>query len=368
MTYELRSSTITFEAALRDLESRRDRVRAEAAHALGDVRDPEARARAVPALIEVLGDPRPEVRTEAALSLGDLNSEQAVEPLVQRLEDPVSAVRQAAAMALGRLGAGAGFEPLARALADGPVDLRFQAATSLAEIDPERAREPLRAALGDEDGEVVGAVAVALGAIGETAAIERLVALLDDWSRPQTRFDIGYALADLGDPRAVDVLGPLLEEERWAWDGIEILERLCDQVAAGAGEAGADHVGADHVGAGDDALLGQDHADADAVGSAVAAWVAPLLGRRSLAPTIKLRAAACVLARDPASPAVDRARAVLLAGLRNRKREQRGLAIEQLARVGGDWAVGPLEQLRARRAGKPFREELDAALGALRDS
>lgn len=353
MTYQLRSSTITFEAALRDLQSRRDRVRAEAAHALGDASEPEDRARAVPALIAALDDPRPEVRTEAALSLGDLDSERAVEPLEQRLEDPVPAARQAAAIALGRLGAGAAFPALARALAEGPADLRFQAATSLAEIDPERAREPLLAALADSDGEVVGAAALALGAIGEAAAVAPLVALLDDWSRPQTRFDIGYALADLGDPRAVDVLGPLLEEERWAWDGIEALERLGHRLAAGPGDTGA-------------ALLGGDHADAGAVCSAVAGYVAPLLGRRFLAPTIKLRAAGCALALDPDGPAVDRARAVLLAGLRARKPEQRGLAIDLLARVGGAWAVAPLEQLRARRGGKPFLEEIDAALHELR--
>jgi HEAT repeat protein len=369
VTYELRSSTITFEAALRDLESSRDRVRAQAAHALGDVATPEARAAAVPALIRALEDARFEVRTEAALSLGDLGSEEAVPALAARFGDAAPAVRQAAVIALGRLGFGSAFEAVARALVEGPPDLRFQAATSLAEIDAERARGPLLAALADSDGEVVGAVAVALGAIGEARAIEPLAALLESWARPETRFDIAYALADLGDARAVDVLGGFVDDRRVGWDAIEALER----VGVGAGEkadAGRDARDAGQS-SGDAVLLGHERADAAAVRPAAAGYLAPLLRRRSLDPMLALRAAGAILALaqgDPDNHAVEPARAALLGGLGARKREHRGLAIELLARVGGSWAVGPLERLRGRRAGKPFHEEIDEALARLASS
>jgi HEAT repeat protein len=354
VTYELRSSTITFEAALRDLESPRDRVRAQAAHALGDVVAPEARARAVPALIRALEDPRFEVRTEAALALGDLASEDAVPALAARFGDAAPAVRQAAVMALGRLGLGSAFEAVARALIEGPPDLRFQAATSLAEIDAERARDPLLAALADSDGEVVGAVAVALGAIGETRAIEPLAALLESWARPETRFDIAYALADLGDARAVDVLGGFVDDRRVGWDAIEALERVGVRLGVRV--------------SGDAVLLGHEHADVASVRTAAAGYLAPLLRRRFLDPMLVLRAAAAILALtpdDPDDPAIEPARAALLAGLDARKREHRGLAVELLARVGGSWAVGPLQRLRTRRAGKPFHEEIDEALARL---
>ncbi|MEM9493869.1 MAG: HEAT repeat domain-containing protein, partial [Myxococcota bacterium] len=72
MTYQLRSTTITFEAALRDLDSGSPKARAQAAHALGDVVAPDERQRAVRALIAALSDPRFEVRAEAALALGEL--------------------------------------------------------------------------------------------------------------------------------------------------------------------------------------------------------------------------------------------------------------------------------------------------------
>jgi HEAT repeat protein len=367
VTYELRSSTITFEAALRDLDSPRERVRMQAAHALGDVVTPEARARAVPALIRALHDNRFEVRAEAALALGDLESEDAVPALAARFADDAPAVRQAAVIALGRLGFDSAFAAVARALAEGPPDLRFQAATSLAEIDAARAREPLLAALGDGDGEVVGAVAVALGAIGETRAIAPLAALLESWARPETRFDVAYALADLGDARAVDVLGGFVDDRRVGWDAIEALERLGAKLGAGPEAMPDGRPGAER-GSGDGVLLGQEHADADAVRSAAAGYLAPLLRRRLLDPMLGLRAAAAILALDPDNPAVEPARAALLAGLGTRKREHRGLAIDLLARVGGGWAVGPLQRLRSRRAGKPFHEEIDEALARLEAS
>jgi HEAT repeat protein len=339
VTYELRSSTITFEAALRDLASPKPAVRAQAASALGDVTAPAERARAVTALVQALADPRPEVRTEAALALGELGSEDAVSALVARIADPAPVVRQAAIIALGRLGLASSFEALASALVEGPPDVRFQAATSLAEIDAGRAAGPLLAALEDSDGEVVGAVAVALGAIGEARAIEPLAALVDRWSRPETRFDIAYALADLGDARALDPLGGFADHKQLGWDAIEALEKLGTSLPAAA--------------------------DTGALRSAAADYLVPLLARRFLDPMRKLRAAGALLALDPDHPGADGARKVLLAGLGARKREQVGLAIELLARAGGAWARAPLAALRGRRAGKPFHEEIDEALARL---
>lgn len=324
MTYQLRSPTITFEAALRDLASKNDRTRAMAAHALGDVVEPDDRARAVPALIDALRDARPEVRTEAAMALGDLESEAAVEPLVARMSDGVPAVRQAAAIALGRLGFGSAFDAMARALAEGPPDLRFQAATSLAEIDHERAAEPLVAALEDKDGEVVAAAALALGATGARHAADRLAALLETWTNPRTRFDIAYALADLGDERAIDTLAGFVDDKDMAWDAIEALERTATPRAAESLE--------------------------------------PLMQRRLLSPQIKLRAAAAMLRLTPERQDAGPARQALIAGLGARKLEHRGLAVQLLGTVGGAWAQAPLHELRERWAGRRLTDEIDAAL------
>ncbi len=321
------SPTITFEAALRDLASSRASARTAAAQALGDVRDATARARAARALIEALTDSTLDVRLAAVTSLGELACEVAIEPLVRCFDDPAPAVRQGAAVALGRLGFSAGFEALVRALRSGPPDLRFQAATSLAEIDAERAREPLIAALTDADSEVVGAAACALGAVGDPLAIEPLAAALQASQVDKTRFDVAYALADLGDARGAAVLRQLLVERDYAFDAVDALERIGDRDAAPALEAVLDRV-----------LLGLD---------------------------IKLRAAGALLALAPVHSPM-KARETLLAGLRSRRVQHRGLAVQMLSRIGGEWARGPLEELRQRRGGRMLSEEIDEALASIR--
>lgn len=340
MTYELRSPTITFEAALRDIGTGSARARARAAHALGDVVDPALRSRAVAALIDALTDPTFQVRVTAAMSLGALDTEAAVEPLIQRLADAAPVVRQGAAIALGKLGFSSSFDALARSLAEGPPDLRFQAATSLPEIDPDRARKPLEQALEDDgDGEVVAAVALALGTLGASHTADTLWRRLGEWKRPAIRFDIAYALAELGDARAIDVLAEFVLHKDLAWDAIEALERC-------------------------------GHARA-------AEPLAPLLGRVLIKPRIKMRAAAALLAlrrsgRDDQVEPPDiydthdaQARTVLLGGLRRRKLEERGLAVELLARVGGPWAEPALTAIREHRTGLPLREEIRAALAQI---
>ncbi|HTM21760.1 MAG TPA: HEAT repeat domain-containing protein [Kofleriaceae bacterium] len=317
------SLTITFEAALRDLASKDPRVRAAAAHALGDVTDAELRGRAVDGLLGVIGDARPEVRAEAAFSLGELETEAAVAPLVERLRDPDMRVRQAAAIGLGTLGFRAGFEPLRQALVDGPPDLRFQAATSLAEIDPEAAYEPLLAALGDGDGEVVGAAALALGALGDLRATGHLAGRLDH-GRARTRFDVAFALAELGDGRGAAVLRAALDDEGLAWDAIESLERIGDPAAA-------------------DALQ-------------------PLAARRYLLKPLHVRAAGALVRLAPDHPGAAAARRLLTLALTHRRLELAGVAVDMLGRLGTDWAREALGAARATRRGRRLADEIDGAL------
>src|SRR5688572_23816004 len=94
------ATSITFEAALRDLASKDGRVRAAAADALGDLPDDVAesdRVRARTALIGGLSDARFEVRVTAALALGTLGGDDAIPGLLGALRDDNSEVRQAAA-------------------------------------------------------------------------------------------------------------------------------------------------------------------------------------------------------------------------------------------------------------------------------
>jgi HEAT repeat protein len=320
------SSTITLDAALRDLAQGSPKARTAAAQALGDVEDPTEKRRAVEALLRALDDDRPEVRAEACASLGELGDRAALAMLVRRLDDGVAAVRQAAAIALGSLADAEGFAPLAAALREGPADLRFQAATSLAEIDPVRAFDPLVAALGDDDPQVVAAAALSLGAIGDARAVPRLVAMLDH-REPATRFDAAYALADLGDASGRDVLGAGLGDAERAWDAVTALTKL----------AGPD--------------------DAELLGRALVSKHTP--------PEATVLAAGALLKIAPTSAHRDAARRVLLAALAARKVHIRGIAVEQLGEIGGGWATAPLEKLARTGKGAELLESIAAALRAI---
>ncbi|HWO18519.1 MAG TPA: HEAT repeat domain-containing protein [Kofleriaceae bacterium] len=329
MSFLFPSSTITLEAALRDLARGSPRARAAAAHALGDVSDATEKHRAVEALIRALDDDRAEVRSEACASLGELRDPAALPQLVKRLGDGIPVVRQNAAIALGSIGHADGFDPLAEALRDGPADLRFQAATSLAEIDAKRAFAPLAETLGDRDPQVAGAAALALGAIGDKRAIEHLAPLLEH-AEPPVRFDAAYALAELGDPAGrATLVGNLGDVER-AWDAVTAL-----------------------------ATLGSPD-DADALGRA--------LSNRRVPPEATVLAAGTLLGIAPESAHAEAARRVLLAALGSRKTHVRGLAVEQLGALGpacAAWAQMPLEKLARSGKGGELLEQIASALHAI---
>jgi HEAT repeat protein len=327
MSFLFPSSTITFEAALRDLTAKSPRARAFAAHALGDLADPTEKHRAVEALLGALEDDRPEVRAEACSSLGDLGEAAAAVGLVKRLDDGSPPVRQNAAIALGSLRAEVGFEPLAQALREGPADLRFQAATSLAEIDGKRAFDPLLAALSDKDPQVASSAALALGVIPGRLADEALAtraktALVEhlDHGDASTRFDVAYALADLGDPAGRVVLSRSLGDAERAWDAVTALANLGSP------------------------------ADLDELAAA--------LTDRSVPTEATVLAAGKLLAKRPSEPA----KRVLLAALTARKTHVRGLAVEQLTECGGEWAVRDLEKAATIGKNEELRELIAAAL------
>jgi hypothetical protein len=143
-----------------------------------------------------------------------------------------------------------------------------------------------------------------------------------------TRFDVAYALAEIGDPSGREALAAALIDENRAWDAVSALAEL---------------------------------KASDELAKAVATKAAPMEAR--------VLAAGKLLAigdfpRSP-TPADDTARALLLEALTVRKVNVRGLAIEQLAEVGGSWAKQPLEKLARSGKGTDLLEPIAAALRAI---
>lgn len=323
-----RSTGLSFSAALRDIQASAPRARVAAAEVLGEAKTDEERDQALSSLSQASADRRPEVRTTACFALANLETSDAAELIALCLDDPDPEVRQSAAIALGSLGSLAsedGFKPLLKALQEGPVDLRFQAATSLAELDADRAYLPLVAALADGDGEVLGAVALSLGAIGNAACADQIVSLLDH-SRRQTRLDAAYALAQFGDCRSLETLSAGLASQDEGWDAVGALHDL--------GETST---------------------------SALANFVSGQTGEER----VRVRAAGVLLELQEGKDASVEARSCLLRALSSRRLELRGLAVQQLAEVGGGWARAPLQALQSSFRGRQLRDEIDEALGKI---
>lgn len=188
---------------LRELHRRSPSHRGSAAFTLGDV----GNERAVPALVEALGDRDRGVRIAAARSLGALRAVEAAEPLLEALRsarlpwivggqalidigapagsalravvtDPDAGdevMRGRAVELLGMVGGG-GDAPIALdALADGSPAVRERAARALGRLGSSEAVGALERALDDEQPSVAAAAATALGRLGEYRSLGPLL-------------------------------------------------------------------------------------------------------------------------------------------------------------------------------------------------
>lgn len=146
----------TLEAALRDLQSEKAQVRAEAARDLAPYAG-TARAQVVRALEGALRDADARVRGAAALALSDVQADEALPSLLFTIEDDDVYVRQMAILALGEIGDARAAQRLSRALSDERAEVRFQAVMAFPRVcrDTADAEEALLTATMDRDDKVV---------------------------------------------------------------------------------------------------------------------------------------------------------------------------------------------------------------------
>jgi HEAT repeat protein len=184
-----------------------------------------------PVLIERLAHRTPEIRVEAASTLGPIarKNDRCVVPLARCLTDPVPEVRAAAASALGQMGplAAPGIPQLANAMEEGPASVTVAALHALGRIGPEaRPSIPRLAALlhpGTNASIVRSSAATALGRISQCPerAVPALLQAMDDPDENVQQSAI-RALAAFG-PHAKTTVPALIRALAHASESIRIL-------------------------------------------------------------------------------------------------------------------------------------------------
>lgn len=221
---------------LRQLKSKNEKKRIQAAEKLGGFRNTHA----IQPLVSALNDKNWSVRKAAAHALGKIGDSQAVQPLVSAaLEDRNEYVRLAAAKELESLGwqptddsqralhtiaigdwdraatlGAAAIQPLVAAIKNGTTPSEREAvAKALSEIRETQAVQPLVAVLKDKDSSVREAAARALGKIGDVQAVQPLAAAIDNREFDLVTVEAAWALGGIGDAQAVRPLVAALEDD-----------------------------------------------------------------------------------------------------------------------------------------------------------
>lgn len=195
--------------------------------------------------IDALGSRKWWRRLEAAVNLGNMHSQDAVQPLISAVKDSNEDVRLAAVTSLGRLGAAQGLGLLLDALEDGTqwtpgkiVEILVSMGPGIeSEIIPRLSGDhnpmtrklyvelcghlrllggiqPLQTLAGDSDVGVRIAVALALGMTGHDSAAETLTGLLFDREGP-VRAAAAGALGELGSLETLEDLQEALDDQDW---------------------------------------------------------------------------------------------------------------------------------------------------------
>ncbi len=187
----------------------------------------EAGKPAVGPLIQALDSKDPEIRENAAITLGKIKDERAIDPLIKLLTDEEWEVESAANNALVEIGKPA-VELLIKILQDKNEDvfLQMKVIAVLAGIKDERAIQPMIQAL-KEKPELDADLGYNLGLMGEPA-VEPLIQVLED-EDPRVRVRAAEALGRIGDERAIDPLTNALNDKdetvrTFAKMGLESLE------------------------------------------------------------------------------------------------------------------------------------------------
>jgi hypothetical protein len=167
-----------------------------------------------PRVLDLLADPRPEVRAQAAEWAGGQHGAEPIRRLLELLDDERPLCRFAVKDALLRHG-GAASAPIAEYLADGSAGRPEEALEVATGVAGPGLLEPAVAHAGSADPAVRAQAAALLGAIGGSVATERLTTLIDD-EDAAVRAAAAASLGRLGHWPAAVRLQVRLADPAWA--------------------------------------------------------------------------------------------------------------------------------------------------------
>ena len=191
---------------LRALRDRSDDVRYDATYCSGWLTDP----RAADGLVGVLGDRDDNVRRNAKDQLRDMDTAVVAPALVQGLCSPNPLVREGAADAASSHRDFRLVAPLLQALMDRSQAVRSQAAYALVEFHEPSIRPRVERLLADMP--YLDTREECIRLLGSIRAADLLLPMLTAPIRPEERKAILSALAETGDPRALEPLAAAIDD------------------------------------------------------------------------------------------------------------------------------------------------------------
>jgi HEAT repeat protein len=156
--------------------------------------------------LEFLSNSEEQVRANAALVLGYLHTEEALQPLITALDDPSEKVRSYAAISLGRLENPAAILPLITSLKDRDSSVADSAATALIRIGDEKTIKPLIELLQEPKDHTRYYAISTLRGLKAESAYDAIVNVLNNDASFWVKQEVVYTLGKLGNLNAVDVL------------------------------------------------------------------------------------------------------------------------------------------------------------------
>lgn len=172
---------------------------------------------AVDPLIKLLNDKDKSVRSVAVSALRELDSLKAVETLIKTLKDNEFSIRASAAQSLGKMGDTRAVEPLLRLLSDRNDYVQGSAVLALGMLGDSRAVAPIIEKLKvpiTYSNNIALSAAAALGNIKDSAAVPALIQVLKSRKDEVLLERSIEALGKIGDPRAIDPINEVLENEQ----------------------------------------------------------------------------------------------------------------------------------------------------------